>query len=186
MKQILLVAAVAAVLTACATPAQQTAWGKPNVSKVDYGTDVGMCTGFAAMAASGNGANTAGGINGSNGSVQSRGGDAARTGGRAGSGPSGGAFPTGGGGAYRDSAPPDVVSRAATQQRTQDMAAARARTEALSSCLTERGYTEFKLTAEQRAHLATLKEGSNEFHQYLYQLGADPEVVKAQAAKKGS
>jgi hypothetical protein len=186
MKQILLVAAVAAVLTACATPAQQTAWGKPNVSKVDYGTDVGMCTGFAAMAASGNGANTAGGINGANGSVQSRGGDAARTGGRAGSGPSGGAFPTGGGGAYRDSAPPDVVSRAATQQRTQDMAAARARTEALSSCLTERGYTEFKLTSEQRAHLATLKEGSNEYHQYLYQLGADPEVVKAQAAKKGS
>jgi len=186
MKKILLVAAIAAVMTACATPGQQTAWGKANVSKVDYGTDVGMCTGFAAMAASGNGANTAGGINGANGTAQTRGGDSARAAGPAGSGPTGAAFPTGGGGAYRDSAPPDVVSRAATQQRTQEMAAQRARSEALSSCLTERGYTEFKLTAEQRAHLATLKEGSNEYHQYLYQLGADPAVVKAQAAKKGS
>ena len=38
------------------------AWGKPGVSKVDFGTDVGMCTGMAAMQNTGDGSNTAGGI----------------------------------------------------------------------------------------------------------------------------
>lgn len=56
-----------------------------------------------------------------------------------------------GGRIYRDSAPPDVVNRAATQQQTQQMASQRMRSEALKSCYTERGYHEFKLTPEQRA-----------------------------------
>ena len=194
MKSILLVAAAATLMSACAATGPKTAWGKANVSKVDYGTDVGMCTGYAAMTGSGNGSNTAGGINGQN--TPASGNSAAHAGRATGSssapgtgttnsgGGSGGAFPTGGGGAYRDSMPTDMVQRAATQQRSQEMAAQRARTVALSRCLTERGYTEIKLTPEQRAHLGTLKEGSNEYHEYLYKLGADPQVLKLQAARK--
>ena len=60
------------LLAACAsaTTAPPTAWGKPGVSRVDYGTEVGMCSGFAAMQNSGdNGTRTAGGISGSNSSA---------------------------------------------------------------------------------------------------------------------
>jgi hypothetical protein len=177
MRPILLVAAAGAtaLLAGCATgPA--TAWGKPNVSKVDYGTDIGMCTGLAAMQGSGNGANTAGGLNGQNGSApKTNQGDTARASGANSQqqSNSGSAFPTGGG-MYRDSAPQDVVQRAATQQQAQAMAEKRARADAFKSCIMERGYQEFTLTAEQRQHLATLKPGSNEYHEYLYKLGADP------------
>ncbi len=61
MKQFLVVATAAgvAILSSCAS-APQTAWGKANVSKVDFGTDIGMCTGLAAMRNGGNQANTAG------------------------------------------------------------------------------------------------------------------------------
>ena len=52
---------------------------------------------------------------------------------------------------YRDSASADFVNRAANQQRAQEMAAQRARADALKFCLVNRGYTEFELTAEQRA-----------------------------------
>jgi hypothetical protein len=30
------------------------------------------------------------------------------------------------------------------------------------------------LTPEQRAHLATLKPGSDAYHEYLYKIGSDP------------
>jgi len=191
MKQILLVAGSAALLSACAATGPQTAWAKPDVSKVDYVTDLGMCTGLAAMAESGNGSNTAGGINGQNSSVpDTKGSDAGKAAGQSAGAsggatpaPSGAAFPTGGG-MYRDSADPDIVQRAATQQRTQEMAVKRARTEALKSCYVERGYQEITLTPEQRAHLGTLKQGSNEYLAYLAKIGADPAVIKAQSKAK--
>jgi hypothetical protein len=145
------------------------AWGKPGVSKQDYGTDVGMCTGLAAMRNTGDGANTAGGINGKNNS--------------AGGGGSGQASPDANipaGGSYSGMASSDFAQRAATQQRTKEMAEMRARADALKSCLVERGYQEFALTAEQAKHLATLQKGSNEYLQYLYKLGTDAEIVGKQ------
>jgi len=77
-----------------------------------------------------------------------------------------------------------MVQRAATQQRTRDMAIQRARVMALKTCLVDRGYQEFQLTAEQRQHLATLPQGSDERRDYLYKLGTDPAVFKAQPAPK--
>jgi hypothetical protein len=167
MKTIILTGMLAIALSACASNAHNTAWGKPNVSMVDYGTDVGMCTGLASLGGSGNGANTAGGING----TKSSGPGATNAGGDLGS---------LSGGTYTGMASPDLVQRAATQQQSQEMAAKRARDETLSSCLVERGYQRFSLTAEQSAHLAKLKNGSNEYHEYLYKLGADPAVLAKQ------
>jgi hypothetical protein len=170
MKTYLLAAAVALALSGCASTAPQMAWGKPGVSKQDYGTDVGMCTGLAAMRNTGDGANTAGGINGKNNS--------------AGGGGSGAAQPDANipaGGSYSGMASSDFAQRAATQQRTKEMAEQRARADALKSCLVERGYQEFPLTSEQAAHLATLQKGSNEYLQYLYKLGSDAEIVGKQS-----
>jgi len=184
MKSILLLGVSAALLTACAATGPETAWGKPGISKVDYVTDLGTCTAMSALAETGNGANTAGGINGSNGSApSSTGADAARTAG-ANQPPAGAAMPTGGGGVYRDSAPPDVVNRAATQQQSQQMAAARLRTDALRSCYAERGYQEFKLTPVQRQQLGTLKRGTNEYLQYLAEIGTAPGAAKSPVAQK--
>jgi hypothetical protein len=184
MKSILMLAAATTLMTACAS-GPQTAWGKPGISKVDYVTDLGTCTAMAAIAESGNGANTAGGINGKNNSAPApTGADAAKAGGANGGPPPGQATPTGGGGVYRDSAPTDFVNRAATQQQSQQMAAQRLRTEALKSCYVERGYQEFKLTAEQRQHLGTLKKGTNEYLQYLAEIGTDPAVAKGTVAQK--
>jgi hypothetical protein len=168
MKSILFAAGAALALCACATTSSGllTSWGKAGVSKQDYGNDVGMCTGFAAQASSGSGVNTAGGVSGKNSGAGS---SAAVEGG-------GG---TVAGGTYQGMASSDYAQRAATQQRSQEMAAKRAKTDAYKSCLTERGYKEFTLSAEQRAHLATLKPGSNEYHEYLYSLGTDPAVVNA-------
>jgi hypothetical protein len=42
-----------------------------------------------------------------------------------------------------------------------------------------RGYSEIKLTPEQREHLATLPEGSDARREYLHKLGSDPAVIKA-------
>ena len=170
MKTIVLTGALAITLTlsACSTtPRNTTAWGKANVSKVEYGTDVGMCNGLASLENSGNGANTAGGMNGSRASG-------------AGSANAGGSMGTLGGGTYTGTASPDLVNRAATQQQSQEMAAKRFREDTLSRCLVERGYSKFALTAEQNAELAKLKPGSNEYHEYLYKLGTNAEVVSKQ------
>jgi len=59
------------------------------------------------------------------------------------------------------------------------MALQRARSDALRSCLVNRGYVEFRLTPEQRKQLAALPEGSDERRQFLHKLGSDPEVLKA-------
>jgi hypothetical protein len=168
MKSILFAAGAALALCACATTASSppTSWGKAGVTKQDYGNDVGMCTGLAAQAGSGSGVNTAGGVSGKNSGAGS-----------------GGAVEGGGGtvsgGTYQGMASSDYAQRAATQQRSQEMAAKRAKADAYRSCLTERGYKEFTLTPEQRAHLASLPAGSNEYHEYLYSLGSDPAVVNA-------
>jgi hypothetical protein len=64
------------------------------------------------------------------------------------------------------------------------MTAQRQRTEALKSCYVERGYSEFRLTPEQRLHLGTLKKGTNEYLQYLAEIGTDPSVAKSTVAQK--
>ena len=51
----------------------------------------------------------------------------------------------------------------------------------VDDCLRARGYIRFKLTSAQRKHLEHLHLGSVERHVYLYQLGTDPQVLKAQA-----
>jgi hypothetical protein len=175
MKSILLVltAAGAAMTLGACTTAPVTAWGKPNVSKTEYGTDIGMCTGLAAIQSSGNAANTAGGLK--------RGGSALE--------PTKAGTPATspvlmGGGIYRDSAPVEVSQRAASQQTAQEMETQRLRAEAYESCLSERGYQEFTLTPEQKAHLRTLKPGSNEYHEYLFSLGKDPAVLAAQKSTR--
>jgi len=147
------------------------AWGKPGVSKVDYGTDVGMCTGLAAQKGVNDGNNTAGGIKGRNNSA---------AGGGSGQASPDSSIPAGG--SYSGMASSDYAQRAATEQRTQEMAAQRARSEALSSCLVGRGYQQFALTPEQAAHLSKLQRGSNEYLEYLYKLGTDPEVVRSQTS----
>jgi hypothetical protein len=168
MKSMLFAAGAALALSACTTTTSlPTAWGKAGVTKQDYGNDVGMCTGLAAQATSGSGVNTAGGVSGKN------------SGGESGSATAGAGAGTVAGGTYQGMASSDYAQRAATQQRSQEMAAKRAQADAYKSCLTGRGYKEFTLTPEQRAHLATLKAGSNEYHEYLYSLGSDPAVVNA-------
>ena len=169
MKAFLLVSGVALVVSGCATTSTQTAWGKAGVSKQDYGTDVGMCTGLASKAAADGNANTAGGVGGRNNSAAGGG--------------SGAASPSAGvpaSGTYSGMASSDYAQRAATQQRTQQMAEQRARADAMKSCLVERGYQEFALTPEQAAHLATLPKGSNAYLEYMYKLGSDAEIVGKQ------
>lgn len=51
----------------------------------------------------------------------------------------------------------------------------------VDDCLKGRGYVHFRLTDAQRKHLAHLHLGSVDRHLYLYQLGTDPDVLKAQA-----
>jgi hypothetical protein len=176
MKTILLAAIAAVALAGCAASGPATAWGKPGVSKIDYGTDTGMCTGYAAMRGSGSGVNTAGGVSGSNtGPIKDhpgRGSQQPENGGPPS--PSQAATSTSlpASGTYSGTASADYASRAATQQQAQAMAARRAQAEAYKGCLTERGYREFALTPEQRAKLGTLKSGSNEYQEYLYSLAS--------------
>ena len=184
MKSMFFTTLAACAICGCATQpaAPPTSWGKEGISMLDYRTDGGQCAVLAATQNSKeNGANTAGGINGHNSSApEQTGGNAAVASGPSVGAASGAAFPTGGG-TYRDMANPDMVQRAATQQRTNDLANQKARTETLKTCLVQRGYTEFTLTPEQRAHLATLPEGSDARREYLYKLATDAKVLKSQA-----
>jgi hypothetical protein len=171
-------------LAACTVNSNRpTSWGKEGVSMLDYQTDSILCQTLAERAGAGNGANTAGGINGANGQSRSGGGgDSAAAGGAAGAGSTSTPQTVGGGGTYRDSASPDLVSRAANQQRAREMQLKQARMDTLRSCLVDRGYTEFELTPEQRAKLASMPQGSKERQQYLYSLGSDPANFKKTAA----
>jgi hypothetical protein len=165
MTRILFTAGIAVLMSACAATSPPTAWGKAGVSKVDFGTDIGMCTGLASQQHGGSGVNTAGGVSGKN------------SGAGSGAAEQGGGTATVATGTYQGMASSDYAQRAATQQRAQEMAAKRAQAETYRSCLVERGYKEFTLTADQRAKLAALKPGTNEYYEYLYRLGSDPAVV---------
>lgn len=189
MKSISWVVLAAAFAAGCSvngsTPV--TAWGKKGVSMLDYRTDGGQC---AVIAASGkqeapDGSKQAGGINGANGgATQQAASGSANSGSSGNTGGSASTANTIGGSTYRDSANPDFVNRAAMQQRSQEMAAQRARSDALKSCLAGRGYTEFELTAQQRAELAKLPQGSEERRAYLYKLGTDEQVLATQKVSK--
>lgn len=165
MKSMLFAVGVVVALSACATTGQATAWGKPGVSKPEYGNDIGMCTGLAAQQVAGSGVNTAGGVSGRNNNSSAGSATAGATGGTVAS------------GTYQGMASGDYAQRAATQQRSQEMAVKRMQADAFHGCLTQRGYQEFTLTSEQRAKLGTLKIGTEEYYEYLYLLGSDPKVV---------
>jgi len=190
MKSVLLATGAALALCACTTNTnQQTFWGKEGVSMLDYRTDGGQCAVLAAtVGPTGKVENTAGGVSASNSSGATIGGAPSGGSGNsappAGGGSSGSNIPSSGGNTYRDSASADFVNRAAMQQRTQEMAEQQARNNALKSCLSNRGYTEFQLTAEQRAELAKLPQGSEERRAYLYKLGTNPEVLTKQSVGK--
>jgi hypothetical protein len=174
VKIILTSAICISLLSGCAATGPQTVWGKPGVTRETYVNDLGTCMAMAGMTPVANGANTAGGMNGSNPEAPAgNNSDYGRNQGGFGV-PQGGAVVVGGGGVYRDSAPIDVVNRAATQEQTQSMAAKRVATDTYRSCYSQRGYQEFKLTPEQRRHLGTLESGSNEFLQYIADIGTDP------------
>jgi hypothetical protein len=162
-----------------------TAWGKRDVSMLDYRTDAGQCALIAVtLSTRENGANTAGGISGQNSTVPQQGpsGSGVSAGNIPGTSPSPSASPRStNGNTYRESASADFVNRAAMQQRSQEMADQRARNDALKACLTNRGYTEFELTPEQRARLSKLPQGSDERREYLYRLGTDAQVLDSQS-----
>jgi hypothetical protein len=182
MRTLILFAGFVLTLSGCASTAPQMVWGKPGVSKVDYATDVGSCTGLAVTQSSGNGANTAGGVDGKVIADNKAASPTAPPTSISGEQTSHVSAPLPAGGAYSGMASGDYASRAATQQRAQEMAAQRARSEALKSCLVGRGYREFALTAEQRAHLATLTRGTHEYLEYLHSIGSSPDVVAGQSA----
>jgi hypothetical protein len=164
-----------------------TAWGKKDVSLLDYRTDGGQCAVLAATQSPGiNGSNSAGGINGQNPGAPTQTASGSAT--AAAGGPTGGGSnaPSISGGTYRDSASADFVNRAAMQQRTEEMAAQRVRNDILHSCLVSRGYTEFQLTPEQRKQLDKLPQGSEERREFLYKLGTDPEVLSKQSVAKAA
>lgn len=187
MKSISLVVTAAAFLAGCSvngtTPV--TAWGKKDVSMLDYRSDAGQCAVLAATSSSNpDGTKQAGGINGQNTGAPSQQASGSASAGSASAGTPSSTANTIGGGTYRDSANPDFVNRAAMQQRSVEMAAQRARSDALKSCLSTRGYTEFELTAAQRAELAKLPQGSEERREYLYKLGTSPDVLTKQSMAK--
>jgi len=185
MRTLILTAGFVFAFSACASTAPQKAWGKPGVSKRDYALDVGTCSGIAVTQSGGSGARTAGGVDGK--AIANTSNPAPTYTPPAGSDSAGqqtthvdAPLPTTGG--YSGMASTDYAQRAATQQRAQEMAAQRARAEALRGCLVERGYQEFTLTAEQRAYLATLTRGTQEYLEYLHSIGSGPETVADQQA----
>jgi len=178
------VLAVASLAACSVNTTKSTSWGKTGVSMIDYQTDTILCATLADNVGTGNGANTAGGVDGKNDVARTGGGgDAAISAGNSG-GQSSSNAPSMSGGTYSGVASSDYASRAATQQRTAEMQIKQAKMDALHSCLVQRGYTEFNLTAEQRAELDKLPQGSDARRQYLYKLGTDPNVLKSAASAK--
>lgn len=54
-------------------------------------------------------------------------------------------------------------------------------TDKVAACLSQLGYTQFRLTPAQRSKLKHLKQGSPERHAYLHALGSNPMVLANQA-----
>jgi len=180
----------ALVLAGCSINGKQpvTAWGKQGVSMLDYRTDSGQCALIAVtFEQNPTDANSAGGISGQNSAppAQAPSGSMVASGTMPGM---GGTVATNSaiiaGGNNRDSGAVDAANRAAMQQQSREMQAQRARSQALKSCLANRGYTEFELTREQRAALGKLPQGSDQRREYLYRLGTDPQVLATQALPK--
>jgi len=181
MKILMLAAGIAAMLTACASTGPSTAWGKPGVSRLDYSTDLMVCSSRALSSDAGNGYRSAGGVQGTNGvPAQDRGNTVTPRTTTSSTTPanSGSTAPMPSGGPYSGTASADYAQRAATQQRAQEMMLKRAQAEAYRSCLVERGYSEFTLTDEQRAKLRSFKPDSNEYQAYLYSLGTSAHSAK--------
>ena len=166
-------ALIALALTACATPAGVTSWGKPGVSMADYRLDSGQCiieaSGGSPTQGADASASKSGDSNQTGNSSESRGGT---------NGPGG--VSSGGAIVYSGSASPEDANQAAIQQRSQELSAKRAQKLGLERCLASRGYRQFKLTPEQAAHLAKLPDGSAERRTYLHSIGSDPAVIAAQ------
>jgi hypothetical protein len=186
MKTTHLVLYAVAVVSGCSlnTATPTTSWGKQGISMIDYRTDSGQCALIGATYSyDENGAKAAGGITGQNSGAPTLGPSGATAANSAATG-GGNTSATGprtvGNTTYRDSASADFVNRAAMQQRSQEMAAQRARNDALKFCLVSRGYTEFELTREQRQKLERLPRGSDERREYLYSLATDPDVLGKQ------
>lgn len=47
----------------------------------------------------------------------------------------------------------------------------------VTDCLIERGYSQFRLTENQRKQLSKLKKGTADRHRFLHELASDPEVL---------
>lgn len=185
MKPATLIAGVAVAVTGCMLNGSSpvTAWGKKDVSMIDYRTDAGQCTVLAVTTSSyASDGKTAGGIYGVNAGIPDSPGASGSATSIAAS--QAGGLPLVSGSLYRDSAPADFVNRAAMQQRTQEMSAQRIRNDALKSCLTSRGYQEFELSPAQRDKLQELPPGSDARRDYLYKLGTDPDVLSNQAISR--
>ena len=175
------VLAVAGMAACSVNTTKSTSWAKAGVSMIDYQTDTILCGTLADNVGTGNAANTAGGVSGKNDAARTgSGGDAAVAAGASG-GQSSSTAQSISGGTYSGVASTDYVSRAATQQRTQELQLKQAKVNALHNCLVQRGYTEFDLTPEQRAELAKLPAGSEQRRDYLYKIGSDPHVLKPAA-----
>jgi len=173
-KSLISAAVAASIALGCSVNSNKaTSWGKENVSKLDYQADTLLCATLAQQRNGDNAEKSAGGINGKNGTGRLPGGSD-----NVGNSAGGGTAPSIGGGTYEGHASPDLVSRAANQQRAQEMQLKQARMETVRKCLVDRGYTEFELTAEQRAELAQLPQGSQARLDYLYKLGTNPDFLK--------
>jgi hypothetical protein len=73
-----------------------------------------------------------------------------------------------------------MLMRARLNRLEQMRAMDRARQAVIDRCLTERGYRQFRLTAEQTARVSSLAEGTRERREYLHGLASDPAVLAAQ------
>lgn len=178
------VAVGASAIGGCSTSSQQLAWGKPGVSRLDYGADVGACTAHALVRKVGNQPNSAGGIEGRNAAPEknsegSSGSQMSRPAGNAGV-----SAPNPASGAYSGMSSADFAQRAANQQQSREMAQKRARAEAFRTCLADRGYLQFALTPEQQAELARHRKGTEEHIAYLYSLGSNPAVIERQGLRE--
>lgn len=179
MRIAFLLASASIALAACATNAAQpqaaTSWGKANVTLADFRADAAVCELRGATA----------GDNARSGNLEGAGSSSDYSRSQAGAGGSaqGGGndvTPVGTHGAEVGTNMYDVASRAQYEAALRRRNAAAAQQAAVNQCLTEHGYRQFRLTAEQSAHLATLAAGTDARRAYLHQLGSDPAVLSAQ------
>jgi hypothetical protein len=157
--------------TAAAAPAPETSWGRPGVSLQDYRLDATRCLNIVEHLDL-RGTEPANAL-----VLGTRRIDTiyARTGGEFGVGsqaPAGGAVQPG-------SEVMNVVEFTRPQHRINQIRDLMRF--AMDTCLTELGYTRFRLTEAQQERLRHLRYGQPERHAYLHSLASDPEVLRTQA-----